>query len=93
MVNLIPLKLCNGVRLQVSALHANVIEAIIFTDCGTGETVFLPKIPLIPSDYYFQLKRLQLQNIATTVLRMAGVDLTNDCISHPITTAYTSGVG
>jgi len=57
--NLIAPKLCNGTRLQVKTLHKNLIEATIFTGCSMEETVFLPRIPLIPSDYHFQLKRLQ----------------------------------
>ena len=90
--NLIPPKLCNGTRLQVKALHRNVIEAIIFTGCGTGETVFLPRIPLIPSDYHFQFKRLQFPVkvcYAMTInkaqgqsLKLAGVDLRDHCFPH-----------
>ena len=90
--NLIPPKLCNGTRLQVKALHRNVIEATIFTGCGTGETVFLPRIPLIPSDYHFQFKRLQFPVkvcYAMTInkaqgqsLKLVGVDLRDHCFSH-----------
>ena len=90
--NLMPPKLCNGTRLQVKALHRNVIEATIFTGCGTGETVFIPRIPLIPSDYHFQFKRLEFPIkacFAMTInkaqgqsLKVAGVDLRNDCFSH-----------
>ena len=40
-------------------MHRHVIEAVIFTVCCEGETVFIPRIPLIPSDYRFQFKRLQ----------------------------------
>ena len=90
--NLIPPKLCNGTRLQVKSLHKNVVEATIFTGCGSGETVFIPRIPLIPSDYHFQFKRLQFPIkvcFAMTInkaqgqsLKMAGVDLREDCFSH-----------
>ena len=90
--NLIPPKLCNGTRLQVKSLHKNVIEATIFTGCGKGKTVFIPRIPVIPSDYHFQFKRLQFPLklcFAMTVnkaqgqsLKMAGVDLREDCFSH-----------
>jgi ATP-dependent DNA helicase PIF1 len=90
--NLIPPKLCNGTRLRVKTLHKHVIEATIFTGCGRGETVFLPRIPLIPSDYHFQFKRLQFPIkvcFAMTInkaqgqsLKVAGVDLRNDCFSH-----------
>ncbi|XP_074109302.1 uncharacterized protein LOC141534058 [Cotesia typhae] len=57
--NLNPPKLCNGTRLQVKALHKNIIEAMIFTGKYEGETVFIPRIPLIPSNYHFEFKRLQ----------------------------------
>lgn len=90
--NLIPPKLYNGTRLQVKSLHKNVIEATIFTGCGAGETVFIPRIPLIPSDYHFMFKRLQFPVklcFAMTInkyqgesLKLAGVDLRNDCFSH-----------
>lgn len=52
--NLKPPKLCNGTRLQVKALHRNIVEAIILTGCAKGETVFIPRIPLIPNDTPFE---------------------------------------
>lgn len=58
--NLIPPKLCNGTRLRVKTLHKNVIEVTIFPGCGMGETVFLIRIPLIPSDYVTSFKSLLL---------------------------------
>ncbi|XP_054260247.1 uncharacterized protein LOC128984902 [Macrosteles quadrilineatus] len=90
--NLNPPKLCNGTRLQVNVLHKHVIEATIFTGVGQGDTVFIPRIPMIPSDHPFQFKRLQFPVkvcYAMTInkaqgqsLKMAGVDLRNDCFSH-----------
>jgi len=91
--NLIPPKLCNGTRLRVKTLHKNVIVATIFTACSMGETVFLPRIPLIPSDYYFQFKQLQfpvkvcfamaiINKAQGQSLKVPGVDLRNDCFSH-----------
>ncbi|XP_074099025.1 ATP-dependent DNA helicase pif1-like [Cotesia typhae] len=90
--NLNPPKLCNGTRLQVKVLHKNVIEAMIFTGKYEGETVFIPRIPLIPSDYHFEFKRLQFPVkvcYAMTInkaqgqsLKMVGIDLRNDCFSH-----------
>ena len=86
--NLNPPKLCNGTRL----LHKHVIEATIFTGVGKGETVIIPRIPLIPSDYHFQFKRLQFPVkvcYAMTINKaqgqsfiVAGVDLRSDCFSH-----------
>ncbi|XP_077275103.1 ATP-dependent DNA helicase PIF6-like [Temnothorax americanus] len=90
--NLNPPKLCNGTRLQVKALHRNVIEATIFTGCARGETVFIPRIPLISSEYLFEFKRLQFPIkvcFAMTInksqgqsLKVAGIDLSEDCFSH-----------
>lgn len=90
--NLNPPKLCNGTRLQVTALYRNVIEATVFTGCARGESVFIPRIPLIPSEYPFQFKRLQFPLklcFAMTInksqgqsLKVAGIDLTGDCFSH-----------
>ncbi|XP_074106305.1 uncharacterized protein LOC141532045 [Cotesia typhae] len=90
--NLNPPKLCNGTRLQVKVLHKNVIEATIFTGKYEGENVLIPRIPLIPSDYPFEFKRLQFPIkvcYAMTInkaqgqsLKMAGVDLRNNYFSH-----------
>ncbi|GBN59694.1 hypothetical protein AVEN_26112-1 [Araneus ventricosus] len=57
--NLYPSKLCNGTRLCVSKHMANVIQATILTGNTKGESVFIPRIPLIPSDMTFEFKRLQ----------------------------------
>ena len=90
--NLQPQKLCNGTRLQVTCLHKNLIEATIFTGHGSGETVFIPRISIIPSDMPFQFKRLQFPVrlcFAMTInksqgqtLQMVGIDLRQDCFSH-----------
>ncbi|XP_053595510.1 uncharacterized protein LOC128667831 [Microplitis demolitor] len=90
--NLNPPKLCNGTRLQVKNLHKNIIEATILTGKHEGEVVFIPRIPLVPSDYHFNFKRLQFPVrvcYAMTInkaqgqsLKLAGVDLRNDCFSH-----------
>ncbi|GBP40399.1 ATP-dependent DNA helicase PIF6 [Eumeta japonica] len=85
-------KLCNGIRRLVKASQKNVIEAIIFTGKYEGETVFIPRILLITSDYHFQFKRLQFPIkvcYAVTInkaqgqsLKMSGIDLRNDYFSH-----------
>ncbi|XP_037809132.1 ATP-dependent DNA helicase PIF1-like [Lucilia sericata] len=90
--NLNPPKLCNGTRLGVKALHKNVIEATILTGCAKGDTVFIPRIPLKTSNYPFEFKRLQFPlkiSFAVTInksqgqtLKVAGVDLTDECFSH-----------
>ncbi|XP_044590563.1 ATP-dependent DNA helicase pif1-like [Cotesia glomerata] len=90
--NLNPPKLCNGTRLQVKILHKNVIETTIITGKYQGETVFILRIPLIPSDYHFEFKCLQfpvkvcyamtINKAQEQSLKMAGIDLRNDCFSH-----------
>lgn len=90
--NFKPTKLCNGTRLRVKALHKNVIEATVLTGCAQGESVFIPRIPLIPTDYPFEFKRLQFPlkiSFAITInksqgqsLRVAGIDLSEECFSH-----------
>lgn len=90
--NLKPPKLCNGTRLQVKALHRNIVEATILTGSSQGETVFIPRIPLIPNDLPFEFKRLQFPLkvcFAMTInksqgqtLKFAGVDLRQPCFSH-----------
>ncbi|KAL4131200.1 hypothetical protein QTP88_008542 [Uroleucon formosanum] len=57
--NLSPPKLCNGIRLRITDLQKNLIQAQIMTGSAKGESVFIPHIPMIPSDYPFQFKRMQ----------------------------------
>ncbi|GBN59859.1 hypothetical protein AVEN_7896-1 [Araneus ventricosus] len=57
--NLHPSSLCNGTRLCVKKLMPNIIEATIMTGLAAGEDVFIPRIPIIPSDFPFQFKRIQ----------------------------------
>ncbi|GFU82846.1 ATP-dependent DNA helicase [Trichonephila clavipes] len=52
--NLIPPKLCNGIKLPVKNLHKNVIVTTILTGKFEGEIVFIPRIRLVPSDYHFE---------------------------------------
>ena len=90
--NLDPPRLCNGTRLRVKQMIRNCIEATILTGCAKGEDVFIPRIPIIPSNMPFEFKRLQLPVklcFAMSInksqgqsLRVVGVDLTNACFSH-----------
>jgi ATP-dependent DNA helicase PIF1 len=90
--NLNPPKLCNGTRLQIKVLKRNVIEATVFTGCAEDETVFITRIPINPSDYPFEFKRLQFPIrvcFAMTInmsqeqsLKEAGIDVRQDCFSH-----------
>lgn len=90
--NLSPPKLCNGTRLKVTNLQQNVIEAEILTGCGAGDTVLIPRIPLMPNNFPFCFKRVQfpvslcyaitINKAQGQTLRVAGVDLSVSCFSH-----------
>ena len=87
-----PPKLCNGTRLQITGFHRNVIDVTIITGCAQGEKVFIPRTPLIPSEYPFEFKGLQfplkvffamtINKPQSQTLKVAGVDLIEDCFSH-----------
>ena len=90
--NLDPPKLCNGTRLVVKKLNKHIIEATILTETFKGENVFIPRIPLIPTDLPFNFKRLQFPvrlGFAITInksqgqsLNITGIDLRDECFSH-----------
>lgn len=90
--NLNPPKLCNGTRLKVKSLKQHTIEAVILTGCGKGETVFIPRIPMIPTDLPFNFKRLQfpitpcfamtINKAQGQTLKIIGIDITEQCFSH-----------
>ena len=85
-------KLCNGTRLVIKSLQPNVIEVTIKSGSGYGDHVFIPRIPLIPSTLPFKFRRLQFPLrlcFAMTInkshdqtLKVAGLDLSEDCFSH-----------
>ncbi|EPB66296.1 hypothetical protein ANCCEY_14614 [Ancylostoma ceylanicum] len=56
--NIEPPKLCKGTRLCVKKLLPNVIEATILTGRSKGEDVFIPRIPMIPTDMPFDFSRV-----------------------------------
>jgi len=84
--------LCNGTRLRITGLQKNLIEAQIMTGSAKDESVFIPRIPIIPSDYPFQFKRMQFPVkvcFAMTInksqgqtLKTVGIDLREDCFTH-----------
>jgi hypothetical protein len=90
--NLDPPKLCNGTRLQVKNVFPHILEATILTGCAKGEDVFIPRIPLIPSDLPFDFKRLQfpvrlafamsINKAQGQSLAVAGINLESSCFSH-----------
>ena len=85
-------RLCNGTRLCVKSLMPHVIEATILTGCAKGEDVFIPRIPLSPTDMPFEFKRLQfpvrlafamsINKAQGQSLKVAGINLSNPCFSH-----------
>ena len=54
--------LCNGSRLRVLKMFTNFIEADILIGFAAGNKVFIPNIPLVPSDTNLpsKLKRTQI---------------------------------
>ncbi len=82
-------RLCNGTRLCVKSLIPHVIEATILTGCAKGEDVFIPRIPIIPSDMPFEFKRLQcpvrlafamsINKAQGQSLKVTGINLETPC--------------
>jgi ATP-dependent DNA helicase PIF1 len=70
----------------------NIIEATILSGSVKGEDVFIPRIPLIPSDMPFDFRRLQyparlsfamaINKAQGQSLSIAGVNLESSCFSH-----------
>ena len=95
-------RLCNGTRLSVKRFSQCVIEATVMTGCGKGETVFIPRIPIISADMV-EFKRLQFPvkpSFAMTVnksqgqsLKLAGIHLELPCFSHEQLYVVCSRVG
>ena len=90
--NLDPPKLCNGTRLVVKKMLPHIIEATILTGYGCGQDVFIPRIPIAPTDSPFRFKRLQFPvrlSFAMSInksqgqtLSVAGLHLQEACFSH-----------
>ena len=83
---------CNGTRLVVKTLMQHIIEATIITGQFSREDVYIPKIPLCPSDYPFEFKRLQFPvklSFAMSInkahgqsIKSVGIHLEPGCFSH-----------
>jgi ATP-dependent DNA helicase PIF1 len=68
------------------------MQATILTVCAKGKDVFIPRIPLIPTDLPFNFKRIQFPvRLAFAMsfnkaqgqsLKIAGIHLKNPCFSH-----------
>ncbi|GFT69121.1 tigger transposable element-derived protein 4 [Trichonephila clavipes] len=78
-------RLYNDTRLIVKKLMQHVIQATVLTGCTKGEDIFIPRIPIIPSDNCIQFNRIQFPLklcFAMTIdksqgqsLGIAGIDL------------------
>ena len=85
-------RLCNGTKLIITRLRRNVIEATIAMGQYKNESVFIPRIPLIPSDALIPFKRLQfpirlcfamtINKAQGQTLETAGLSLRSHCFSH-----------
>ena len=75
--------LCNGTRLVVRGFQRNIIDAEIMVGDHAGKRIFLPRIPLCPSDdemFPFQFKRKQFPirlSFAMTINKAQGQTLPN----------------
>ena len=85
---------CNGTRYYTNSLHDHVIEATIATGVHAGKRLFIPRIPMRPSDniFPFQMERRQFpvkmcfamsanKSQGQTLSRI-GIYLTQDFFSH-----------
>jgi ATP-dependent DNA helicase PIF1 len=101
--NMDPPKLCNGTRLVVKKMMPHLLEATIISGSAQGEQVFIPRIPIIPTDMPFEFKRLQFpikHSFAMTInksqgqtLKVVGLQLQEPCFSHGQLYVATSRVG
>ena len=76
----------------MKSLQPNLIEATILSGKYKGESVLIPRIPLITTDIFVQFKRLQFPvrlAFAMTInkaqgqsLKVCGINLENPCFSH-----------
>jgi ATP-dependent DNA helicase PIF1 len=95
MRNINPLKgLCNGTRFVIKEFYPHVIEAVIATGKRIGDTVFIPRMTLIPSDspFPFDLRRRQFPirpSFAMTInksqgqtMKFCGIYLPDPVFSH-----------
>ncbi|XP_067939745.1 uncharacterized protein [Watersipora subatra] len=83
---------CNGTRLIIENLSPNLICATALTGAAMGEKVFIPRIPLIPTNVSFQFKCIQFPvrlSFALTIyksqgqtLKTVGIHLLTPCFSH-----------
>ena len=85
-------KLCNGTRLAVKKIMKHLIEATIIVGKFKGEDVLIPRIPLMPTEFPFEFKRVQFPvrlAFAMTInksqgqsLEVCGINLELPCFLH-----------
>ncbi|XP_067949939.1 ATP-dependent DNA helicase PIF1-like [Watersipora subatra] len=90
--NLNPPKLCNGTWLIVTQMFSHVLQAKNVSAFGRLESVFIPRIPIIPTNLPFEFKRIQfpirvcfamtINKLQGQSLKVAGIDLLSPCFSH-----------
>ena len=62
--NLNPPKLCNRTRIQITSLHDHLIRGKILSGQYKGKGATIPRIPIIPTGYPFQFKRISVSSQA-----------------------------
>jgi ATP-dependent DNA helicase PIF1 len=82
----------NSTRLSVKSLVSHVIEATILPGCANGKDIFIPRIPIIPTDMPFEFKCLQfsvrlafamsMNKAPGQSLKVGGINLESSCFSH-----------
>ncbi|CAH0397746.1 unnamed protein product [Chilo suppressalis] len=92
MRNLDAPRLCSGTRLRIAELRRHIVQATILAGGAKGETVLIPRIPIIPTNLPFQFKCLQFPiNVAFSItinksqgqtLKVADIHLGTPCFSH-----------
>jgi ATP-dependent exoDNAse (exonuclease V) alpha subunit len=81
--------LCNGTRLVVRGFQRNTVDAEIMVGDHAGKRIFLPRIPLCPSDdemFPFQFKRKQFPirlSFAMTINKAQGQTIPNAGVYLP----------
>jgi hypothetical protein len=76
----------------VKNVYSHLKEATILTGCAKGRDVFIPWIPLIPTDLPFDFIRIQflvrltfamsIKKAQGQSLKIVGIHLQNPCFSH-----------
>ena len=84
--------LVNGTRLQITDLQRNIILATIMTGKGKGQSVIIPRIPIVPKNVPIQFRRLpfpvklafamSINKYQGQTLKYTGIYLENQCFSH-----------